>query len=300
MRIMLTGATGQVGWELARSLMPLGEVIALTRNQCDLSRPETIPEIVQQIKPDIIINAAAFTAVDKAEQEEELATTINGTAVGVLAEQAKIHNALLIHYSTDHVFDGSKPTPYTETDTPNPINAYGRSKLLGEQAIVSSGCDHIILRTSWVYAARGNSFLRTILRLAQEREELRIVADQYGAPTWARNIADATAHILSDAQHRWQAASFTSGIYHLCASGKTTWHGFTSAIIEHVRQVTPVLNLKTENVIAITTQDYQLPATRPANSQMQISHQIAGIGLLMPEWREAMELCMDEIMNGNK
>jgi len=298
MKIMLTGANGQVGWELARSLMPLGEVVALTRNQCDLSRPETIPGVVQQIKPDIIVNAAAYTAVDKAEQEEALATTINGTAVGVLAEQAKAHNALLIHYSTDHVFDGTKPTPYTEDDTPNPVNAYGRSKLVGEQAIVSSGCDHIILRTSWVYAARGNNFLRTILRLAQEREELRIVADQYGAPTWARNIADATAHILADAQHRRQAGNFTSGIYHLCASGKTTWHGFTRAIIEHARQVAPAINIKTENVVAITTQDYPLPAARPANSQMLTSHQITGTGLIMPEWHPAMGLCIDEIVKG--
>jgi len=295
-RIMLTGANGQVGWELSRSLLPLGEVIALSRSQCDLSQPETLPGIVQEIKPDVIVNAAAYTAVDKAEEEERLATTINGTAVGVLAEEAKKRNALFIHYSTDYVFDGKKTTPYTERDKPNPINAYGRSKLAGEMAVINSECDYLILRTTWVYAARGKNFLKTLLRLMQEREEIRIVADQYGAPTWARNIADVTAHVLGISQRERKAGEFTSGTYHLCASGKTTWHGFSSEIIERVRQLAPAVSIKTKRVLPIATEVYPLPAARPKNSQMDSSYLTARFGVTMPEWQHAMELCLDEVL----
>ena len=188
MKILVTGKNGQVGWELSRSLIPLGEVISLGKNECDLSKPETLPAIIQDIQPDIIVNAAAYTAVDKAEAEEKLATIINGISVGVIAEEAKKHNALLVHYSTDYVFDGKKTDRYLEDDIPNPINAYGRSKLLGEQAIKAVEVNHLILRTSWVYSARGHNFLRTILRLVEERDELNIIADQIGSPTWARLI----------------------------------------------------------------------------------------------------------------
>ncbi len=296
MRIMLTGVNGQVGWELARSLMPLGEVVALNRTQCDLSRPETIPRIVQEIRPDVIVNAAAYTAVDKAEEEEELATTINGTSVGVIAEEALKLNALLIHYSTDYVFDGTKLEPYTEEDIPNPINAYGRSKLAGEKAVIQSKCDHLILRTTWVYAARGNNFLKTILRLAQERKELRIVADQYGAPTWARNIADATAHILLAVQKERQTDVGVSGTYHLCASGKTTWHGFSRAIIARASQFDIAGRIKTRSVLPIATEDYPLPAPRPKNSQMDSSSLATRFGVTMPEWHHAMALCTEEVL----
>ncbi len=199
-------------------------MVALNRAQCDLSRIETIPGIVQEIKPDLIVNAAAYTAVDKAEAEEALATTINGTAVGVLAEQARKRNALMVHYSTDYVFDGTKPTPYTEEDEPNPINAYGRSKLAGEQAVAEVGGEYLIFRTTWVYAARGHNFIKTILRLAGERDELKIIDDQHGAPTWARNIADATALALA----RWmllkeQGRELPSGIFNLTAAGSASW-----------------------------------------------------------------------------
>ncbi|KPJ90135.1 MAG: dTDP-4-dehydrorhamnose reductase [Gammaproteobacteria bacterium SG8_11] len=296
MRIMLTGANGQVGWELSRSLMPLGEVIALNRGQCDLSHLESIPSIVREIKPDVIVNAAAYTAVDKAEEEEELATIINGASVGVLAEEAKKRNALLLHYSTDYVFDGTKAEPYTEDDIPTPINAYGRSKLIGERAIQQAGCDHLILRATWVYAARGKNFLKTVLRLAQEREELRIVADQYGAPTWARNIADITTHVLAISQRERKTGEFTPGTYHLCASGKTTWHGFSSAIIERARQVAPVGMIKANRVLPITTEEYPLLAQRPKNSQMNSSTLTATFGVSMPEWHQAMELCVDEVL----
>ena len=296
MKMLLLGKNGQVGWELNRSLMPLGTIVALDRSQCDLSCPETIPDVVQAVKPDVIVNAAAYTAVDKAEEDEELATTINGTSVAVLADEARKLNALLIHYSTDYVFNGSKAEPYTEADDPDPINAYGRSKLSGERAMAGSGCDYLVLRTSWVYAARGNNFLRTMLRLAREREELRVVADQYGCPTWARNIADATAHVLLAAQRERRDHVFTSSIHHLCAGGKTTWHGFSAAIIEQARHIGDVENIITQRVSPIATEDYPLPAPRPRNSQMDSSSLTARFGLTMPQWHEAMKLCIDEAL----
>ncbi|MFC6522058.1 dTDP-4-dehydrorhamnose reductase [Undibacterium arcticum] len=280
MRLLVTGANGQVGWELARSLMPLGEVIAVDRARCDLSRPDTIAALIQDIRPDVVVNAAAYTAVDKAEQEEALATVINGTAVGVLAQEARKANALLIHYSTDYVFDGSKDKPYVEDDVPNPVNAYGRSKLAGEIAIRQAACDYLILRTTWVYAARGNNFVKTILRLARERDELSIVADQFGAPTWARNIADATAHMIRQASLERRAEQFTSGIFNLTNSGKTTWHGFAQAI---VAAQSPA-SLKLTKLNPIPTTAYPLPAKRPANSCLDAGEFGKRFGLVMPSW----------------
>src|SRR5262245_3801136 len=212
--------------------MPLGELIALDREACDLSRPEGLPAIIKHIQPDVIVNAGAYTAVDKAEQEEELATLVNGTAVGVLAAEAKRHGSLLIHYSTDYVFDGRKSSPYREDDEPNPINAYGRSKLAGERALREIDCDYLIIRTSWVYAARGRNFLKNILRLAQEREELSVVADQIGAPTWARDIADATARMVHYAYRERDDGLFASGIFNVTAGGSTSWYGFAEAILD--------------------------------------------------------------------
>jgi len=296
MKILLLGKNGQVGWELQRSLMPLGEVIALNRSQCDLSHPEVIPAIVQNIKPDVIVNAAAYTAVDKAEDDEALANIINAISVGVLAEEAKKLNALFVHYSTDYVFDGTKESPYTEDDAPNPINAYGRTKLSGEKAIIQSNCDYLILRTTWVYAARGSNFLKTMLRLVQEREELSIVADQHGVPTWARNIADATVHIISAVQRERQVSHFASNIFHLSASGKTTWYGFAGAIIKQVRQLVLPENIKTERVLPIATKEYPLPATRPKNSQIDSSSLEGRFGIVLPEWHDAMELCLNELL----
>ena len=296
MKILLTGKNGQIGWELNRSLLPLGEVIALDRTQADLSQPESLRSLVEQIKPDIIVNAAAYTAVDKAESEEELATVINGVAVGVLAEEATKIGSLLVHYSTDYIFDGAKKTPYIEEDKPNPVNAYGRSKLAGEQAIAMAGADYLILRTSWVYAARGKNFLKTMLRLAQEREELRVVADQYGTPTWARNIADVTSHVVACAQRERQARGFTSATYHLSASGNTTWHGFSSAIIELARTLAPAGSIKTERVVPIATQDYPQPAQRPLNSQLDSGALAARFGVILPEWQHAMALCVEEAL----
>ena len=239
------------------------------------------------------MNTAAYTAVDKAENEETLATTINGVSVGVLAEESRKLNALLVHYSTDYVFDGKKREPYTEADVPNPVNAYGRSKLAGEKAISQTGCNHLILRTSWVYAARGNNFFMTMLRLSQERDELRIVDDQHGAPTWARNIADVTAHVLAYAHRERMDSTFTSGIYHLCAGGKTTWYGFSCAIIEKARQLVRG-DIRIQKVLPITTEEYRLPAPRPENSAMESTSLGIRFGLTMPEWRDAMDLCLAE------
>ena len=302
-RIVLMGADGQVGWELRRSLMPLGTVFALTRSQCDLSKPETIPAIIQKIQPDVIINTAAYTAVDKAEEEEDIATTINCTAVGVIAKEVYKLNALLIHYSTDYVFDGTKDSPYTEDDVPNPLNAYGRSKLKGEKAIAESGCDHLVLRTTWVYASRSNNFLRTILKLAQERTELKIVADQVGAPTWARNIADATSHILRQAIVEKMNSTFKSGIINLAASGETSWYGFAQTIVDQVRCVWPENMIAVRELTPIPTEAYPLPATRPKNSCLATDKLQKWFGIIMPEWKVALNCCIGEIVlmeNSNK
>lgn len=300
MKLLVTGATGQVGWELARSLLPLGEVVAVDRTRCDLSRPEPLPPLMREVRPDVIVNAAAYTAVDRAERDEALATVVNGTAVGVLAEEARNIGALLVHYSTDYVFDGSKTTPYTEDDAPGPINAYGRSKLAGEVAIRSSGCDHLILRTTWVYASRGQNFVRTILRLAREREVLNIVSDQTGAPTSARYIADATAHIIRQAQAERAAGSFTPGIYHLTASGSTTWYDFARSIIELAARQGLLESNRLPKINPIPTSAYPLPAARPANSRLDYRRLQNRFNIALPDWRHTLKNVVREISNADK
>lgn len=294
-KLLVTGVNGQVGWELARSLMPLGEVVALDRSACDLSRPETLAQVVGGIAPDVIVNAAAYTAVDKAESEEGCATTINGEAVGELARIAKASGALLVHYSTDYVFDGSKQTLYDEDDPVAPINAYGRSKLAGEKAIRASGCDYLILRTTWVFAARGGNFVRTMLRLGAERESLRIVADQVGAPTWARNIADATAHIITRAQQERREQAFTSGVFNLASHGETSWHGFARAIFDAARSTDLGASLKIGSVEPIGSADYPTPAARPLNSRLHLARVEARFGVVMPRWEDALARCLDDL-----
>jgi dTDP-4-dehydrorhamnose reductase len=232
MKILLFGKNGQVGWELNRAMQPLGEVVALGREDADFSEPESLRELVNKSKPDVIVNAAAYTAVDKAEEEEDLALLINGKAVEVLADEALKLDALLIHFSTDYVFDGGKDSPYSEDDEPGPINVYGRTKLAGEHAIKSSGCDYLIFRTSWVYASRGNNFLLTVLKLAAEREELKVVSDQSGTPTSARLIAETTCLCVSQSMRDKTDGCFSSGLYHLAASGYTSWHGFANEIVK--------------------------------------------------------------------
>ncbi len=296
MKVLLTGSQGQVGWELARTLLPLGEVVAASRAQADLSDLDGLRRSIRSIKPDIIVNAAAYTAVDKAETDQEQAFLINAQASGVLAEEAAICGALLIHYSTDYVFDGSKTGAYLEGDQTNPLNVYGQSKLAGEQAIQASTADFLILRTTWVYAARGNNFVKSILRLAQEREELNIVADQIGAPTWARLIAESTAHILRQAQQERQQGGFKPGIYNLTSTGETSWHGFAEKIIELAKQQEG-LSIKTQRVNPIPTSAYPLPATRPANSRLSTQRLQKHYQLALPSWETALQLCMDEIFS---
>ncbi|MDT3672281.1 MAG: dTDP-4-dehydrorhamnose reductase [Aromatoleum sp.] len=295
MKLLVTGANGQVGWELARALMPLGDVIALDRSRCDLSRPEMLAQLVADLAPDVIVNAAAYTAVDRAESEEALATTVNGTAPGELARAAKAAGALLVHYSTDYVFDGTNASPYDEDDPVAPLNAYGRSKLAGETVIRASGCDHLILRTTWVFAARGGNFVRTMLRLGAERETLRVVADQVGAPTWARNIADATALIVAQAQSERQRAEFASGVFNLASRGATSWHGFAEAIFATARARLPDGGVKVRTVEPIPSADYPTPAARPANSCLLPGRLQARFGVVMPRWEDALGRCLDEI-----
>jgi dTDP-4-dehydrorhamnose reductase len=293
MRLMLTGANGQIGWELRRSLMPIGEVIAMDRAGCDLSRPRNLPRIVRELKPDIIVNAAAYTAVDQAEEEEQLATIVNGTAVDVLAAEARKSGALFIHYSTDYVFDGTKESPYTEDDPPSPINAYGRSKLAGERAVVESGGDYLILRTCWIYAARRHNFLRTVLRLARERDELRIVADQVGAPTWAHEIADATAFIVRQACGERTKGDFTSGVFNVTAAGATSWCGFAEAILDRAMS-RPGVHRDRPKIHPISSLEYPLPAPRPKNSRLTGNRLRERFSIALPDWKQALALCMQD------
>ena len=294
MRVLLFGKNGQVGWELDRSLQPLGEIIALDREDADFSNPDDLRNVVRKSNPDIIVNAVAYTAVDKAESDVGVATSINSLAPGILAEEAMAIDALLIHYSTDYVFDGEKSEPYTEEDIPNPINVYGRTKLAGERAIQSSGCKYLIFRTSWVYASRGHNFLLTILKLAEEREDLSIVADQIGAPTSARLIADTTILCIQQSIKERVAGAFSSGLYHLTASGETSWHGFTQEIVSLARSSLS-MSLTLKELKAIPTADYPTPAKRPMNSQLSLTKLESIFAVKMPNWKAALARCVSEI-----
>jgi dTDP-4-dehydrorhamnose reductase len=285
MNILVTGCHGQVGHALIQHLQGLGEIHAFGREQLDLSRSELIRAVMQSLQPSIVINAAAYTAVDQAESEEALALRINAEAPGILAEEAKKIGAYLIHYSTDYVFDGSKQGAWTEDDPVSPLSAYGRSKLAGEQAIAATGVPHLILRTSWVYGLHGKNFLLTMLRLAQYRESLSIVDDQIGAPTWSHTIAEATANIVRQFPRTEQIEKL-SGIYHLCATGHTSWYGFAQAIFSHTA-VHPRPALQ-----AITTAQYPTPARRPANSVMNTEKFRRCFGEL-PSWQQALQHCLD-------
>ncbi len=293
MKILLTGKNGQVGYELERTLQSLGEVTAVDYDQMDLTNLDQVRAVIRSVKPGLIVNPAAYTAVDSAEAEPELAMRINGEAPGVIAEEAKRLGAAMIHYSTDYVFDGSKIGSYTEDDLPNPINVYGHTKLAGERAVQAAGIPYLILRTSWVYGLRGKNFLLTVRRLMQERDELRIVADQHGAPTWCRTLADTTANIVAQlmavggrermAQDGWQERA---GIYHVTAQGQTTWHEFAQAILARLPTAKKPL------ITPIRTQDYPLPARRPANSVMSCERLIDTFCRL-PDWETALKLCVE-------
>jgi len=288
-KILVTGKNGQVGWELQRALASLGQVIALDVEDMDLSNPDSIRRKVREIAPHIIVNPAAHTAVDKAESEPDLAMAINATAAGVMAEEAKKLDALLIHYSTDYVFDGTKASPYVESDIPNPQSVYGKTKLAGEQAIQAIGGKHVILRTSWVYGVHGGNFVKTILRLAKERSELRIVADQYGAPTWARLLAASTTQIIG------QYSEDKSGVYHLTPSGRTNWHQFAEEIVRLARQYDDALKDKSLTIHPIATHEYPVPAKRPANSSLSTAKACTAFGLQLPAWQDDLAECMRQL-----
>ena len=299
MRLLVTGGNGQVGWELSRSLAAIGDVIVLDRKTCDLSRPDDLPGLIGETRPDVIVNAAAYTAVDQAEEQEELATLVNGTAVGVLATETRKRGALLIHYSTDYVFDGAKDSLYTEDDPPNPINAYGRSKLAGERETCQYAKDYLILRVSWVFAARGRNFLQTVLRLAREREELSIVADQIGAPTWARQIANATTLITQCACRERSEDKFLSGIFNLTAGGATSWYGFAEAILDQTTICRPGMHWNRPKICAIKSSEHSRPAKRPKNSRLGGQRLRERFGIALPEWHQGLALCMQEVSFGD-
>ena len=290
-KILLTGKNGQVGWELRRTLAPLGQVMALDVAGLDLTNPDAIRQTVRSIKPDIIVNPAAYTAVDRAESEPELAMAINGVAPGIFAEEAKKLDALLVHYSTDYIFDGRKDSPYVETDDPNPLSVYGKTKLAGEQAIRASGANHLIFRTSWIYGARGKNFLLTMLRLAQQRSELRIVDDQIGAPTWSRSLAETSALVLAQLCTPGagkEAIERDAGTYHLTSSGSVSWYGFAAEIL-HLAKVQPMPRL-----LPITTPEYPTPAVRPMNSVLLNDKLTSTFGLAAGDWNSNLRLCMQE------
>jgi dTDP-4-dehydrorhamnose reductase len=326
-RLLVTGANGQVGWELARNLSRLGEVATLRRRNCDLSRPDRLPYLIRSLKPDVVVNAAAYTAVDDAERDEALATTVNATAVGVLAEAARREGALFVHYSTAYVFDGRKDGPYTEEDQPCPVNAYGRSKLEGEVVTAQAGGDYLILRTNWVYSPHGRNFLRSILQLLREREELQIVADHIGvprsaadtahlltvcrqlrereelrvladhigAPTSAAQIARATAAVIDAAVCERVDGRFAPGLFHLTAAGATSWHGFASAVVDGAAR-DPLLGVgNAPRLIPITTEDDPRPAARPRNSRLACDRLRQRFGVALPFWKNGLSLCLREM-----
>lgn len=294
-RLLLLGADGQLGTELRRSLSPLGEVVEATLGgtrgeagceTADFAQPESLSTLVERVAPDIVVNAAAHTAVDRAEQERDLAFRINAESPGALARACRQRDALLVHYSTDYVFDGRGTRPYRETDETAPNSVYGASKRAGEQLVEASGCRHLIFRTAWVYAAHSNNFLRTMLRVGAERDELRVVADQFGTPTPAPLIADTTAEVLRQAPR-------TSGLWHLTASGHTSWHGFAEAIFDGA--VARGLLARAPRVTAITTADYPTPAARPAYSVLDTTALQREFGIRLPDWRVGLERVLDEL-----
>lgn len=287
--ILLLGKDGQVGWELQRALAPLGRLTALGRTECDLADVDKLRATVRAVHPSIIVNAAAYTAVDKAESEADRAFAVNGTAPGVLAEEAKTLGARLVHYSTDYVFDGNKPAPYLEGDATAPLSVYGASKLQGEQAIQAVGGEHVIFRTSWVFAARGGNFAKTMLRFAREREVLKVVDDQFGAPTSAELIADISALSL-------HPRIAPQGLYHLAAAGETSWHGYAQFVLQYAAQRGVELKCGADQLQAIPTSGYPLPAVRPANSRLNTDKLQHELDVYLPDWTYHVERMLAETL----
>ena len=295
MKLLLLGKNGQVGWELQRALAPLGEVVGLDFDSlpvaADFSRPESLRALVREVRPDIIVNAAAHTAVDKAESEPDLARALNASAPGVLAEEAAAGGAWLLHYSTDYIFDGSGRQPRSEDAPTGPLSVYGRTKLEGEQAIRASGCKHLILRTSWVYGARGGNFAKTMLKLAAERDKLSVIDDQIGAPTGADLLADLSAHMLRAALQ----APALAGTYHAVAAGETSWHGYARYVIEWARGHGVPIKVAPDAVLPVPTTAYPTPAKRPLNSRLATDKLRTTFGLTLPHWQSGVERLLTEI-----
>lgn len=300
MKILLFGKGGQVGWELQRSLAPLGEVVALSTGSpelCgDFTNPEGIAQTVRTVAPDVIVNAAAYTAVDKAESETELARAINALAPGVLAQEAKRNDAWLVHYSTDYVFNGEGDRPWVETDSTAPLSVYGKTKLEGEEAIIAVGCRHLIFRTSWVYATRGGNFPKTMLRLAQERDSLNVIDDQFGAPTSAELLADVTAHAIRTARSR----SELSGLYHLVAGGHTSWHAYASFVIDFARQAGVEIKVTPDAIQPVPTSAFPTPARRPQNSRLDARKLQNTFDLHLPHWQSGVIRMLEEVLSSGK
>ncbi|AXI04759.1 dTDP-4-dehydrorhamnose reductase [Aquirhabdus parva] len=296
LKILLLGKNGQVGWELQRALSPLGELRAYDRSVANLDDPESLRELIREYAPHVIVNAAAYTAVDKAESDVDSAKRINALSVAVLAEESKRLDGLLIHYSTDYVFDGHKESPYVETDTTAPLSVYGQTKRDGEIAIATSGCKHLIFRTSWVFASRGGNFAKTMLRLAAERESLNVVADQFGAPTSAELIADVTALAIYRLHHDAALAEKASGIYHLVASGETSWHGYAQFVIAEAIKLGRSLKTTPTEVHPIPASAYPVPAARPHNSRLQTQKLQNLLGIKLPNWQYHVQRLIHELV----
>lgn len=295
MRLLLFGADGQIGSQLRGRLAGLGEGMALSRKDCDLADTGEIRRAIAASAPDLIVNAAAYTAVDRAEDEEALAQAVNCTALTVIGEEARRRGAAVIHYSTDYVFDGAKDAAYVESDPTGPLNAYGRSKRAGEIALRETGCDHLVLRTSWVFAARGQNFVRTMLRLTQQREELRIVSDQIGAPTWANDIAAATAHLIPQMAQERRERCFASEILHISGAGETSWHGFAVEIVAQSERLQPERAGRAARLVAIPSCDYPTKARRPLNSRLSIDRIGRRYGIRLRPWEETLMMCLKEM-----
>lgn len=295
MKFLLLGRNGQVGFELRRALAPLGEVAAFDYPACDLTVPDSIRGVISAVAPQVIVNAAAYTAVDTAESSPQLARAINAVAPGIIGAEAKKIGARVIHYSTDYVYDGTKTTPYLESDETNPLGVYGVTKRDGDDALAASGAEHFIFRTSWVFGSHGANFVKTVLRLGAERDKLNVVADQFGAPTSASLLADATAQAL--AQLRWRnPADVPSGIYNLSSAGETSWHGFAQAILRGGVSRRLTFKMKPEAVRAIPTSEYPLPAKRPANSRLDTTRFRTTFGLTLPHWQSGLDHVLDQLI----
>jgi dTDP-4-dehydrorhamnose reductase len=297
MRILLFGANGQVGWELQRALAPLGGIIALDRGGMDglcgdLAHPDALSDTIREVVPEVIVNAAAYTAVDKAESEASVARIVNAAAPAALAEAAKAVGALLVHYSTDYVFDGSGDKPWKESDRTGPLNAYGRTKLEGEMAIRQSGCNHLVFRTSWVYASRGHNFIRTMLRLSAERESLQLIDDQHGAPTGAELIADITAQVIP----KVLANRECGGLYHLASTGETNWHDYACFVIDRAREAGWPVKVSRSGITAVKTDSFPVKAKRPLNSRLDCTALETAFVIFRPDWRVGVSRALQEIL----